>query len=168
MVSVNATSILSTLITANHVLHYHSEPRECLHILFCQNLSASAHLIYQHINELNVADASQTDPTRPRSFFERFIHSEIYKRFEDVNSVLHSHSPEVLPYTITDVPLKAVYHMPGFLGDHGVPNFDIAEFYEPGDQQDLLVSNPRLGAAPSQHLQCQLKNKFVPRSPALL
>ena len=32
---------------------------------------------------------------------ERFIHGEIYKVRPDVNSVVHSHSPTVVPFTVT-------------------------------------------------------------------
>jgi HCOMODA/2-hydroxy-3-carboxy-muconic semialdehyde decarboxylase len=31
------------------------------------------------------------------SFLERFIHGEIYKARPDINSVVHSHSPSVIP-----------------------------------------------------------------------
>lgn len=101
----------------------------------------------EDINELNIVDASQINSTRPRSFVERFIHSEILKRFENFNCVVHSYSPQVFPYTITDVPFKAVYHMPGFLGNQGVPNFDIAQFYGSSNRQDLLVIDTMPGAA---------------------
>jgi ribulose-5-phosphate 4-epimerase/fuculose-1-phosphate aldolase len=97
--------------------------------------------------ELNIADASPVNPNSPGSFVERFIHSEVLKRFDDVSSAVHSHSQQVLAYTITDVPFKAVYHMAGFLGNEGISNFDIAEFYEPADSQDLLVRNTELGAS---------------------
>ncbi len=47
------------------------------------------------------------DDGRP-IYSERFIHSEIYKAREDVNSVVHSHSPTVVPFTVTQVPLKPI------------------------------------------------------------
>jgi hypothetical protein len=47
---------------------------------------------------------------------ERYIHSEIYKRFSDVNSVMHSHSADVFLYTVSEVPLKPVAQIVGFLG----------------------------------------------------
>jgi HCOMODA/2-hydroxy-3-carboxy-muconic semialdehyde decarboxylase len=38
---------------------------------------------------------------RDRSIYsERFIHSEIYKARPDVNAVLHSHSPTVIPFSV--------------------------------------------------------------------
>src|SRR6202165_4421938 len=36
-------------------------------------------------------------------FLERFIHSEIYKTRPDVMSVVHTHSPGVVPFTVSQV-----------------------------------------------------------------
>jgi len=66
--------------------------------------------------EYYVEDASPVDPNAPNGYVERFIHSEILKRFPDVNSVIHSHAPDVLPYAVSGVPFKPVFHMAGFLG----------------------------------------------------
>lgn len=48
-----------------------------------------------------VEDASPVDPASSKGYVERFIHSEIYRKYPDVQSVVHSHAPSVLPYTIT-------------------------------------------------------------------
>src|SRR6266852_3193301 len=40
-----------------------------------------------------------TDP-RP-VYSERFIHSELYRARPDVNAVVHSHSPTVVPFSVT-------------------------------------------------------------------
>jgi 3-hydroxy-2-methylpyridine-4,5-dicarboxylate 4-decarboxylase len=82
-------------------------------------------------------DGVATDP-RP-SYLERFIHSEIYKLRPDVNSVLHTHSPAVLPYCFVDQPLRPVTHMGAFLGAT-VPVFEISEKH--GDATDLFGNNP--------------------------
>ena len=37
---------------------------------------------------------------------ERFIHGEIYKARPDVNAVVHSHSPTVVPFTVTRAKLR--------------------------------------------------------------
>src|ERR1700719_555250 len=39
-------------------------------------------------------------------YSERFIHSEVYKARPDVNAVVHSHSPTVVPFSVTQVPLR--------------------------------------------------------------
>ncbi|KAK5628533.1 hypothetical protein RRF57_004248 [Xylaria bambusicola] len=100
----------------------------------------------EDIIEFLIEDASPVDPNAPKPVMERHIHSEIYKRFSGINSVVHSHSPAVLPYAISNVPLKAAIHMAGFLGEE-VPVFDISQYYNHNDTRDLLVTNVRLGAA---------------------
>ena len=51
--------------------------------------------------EYKVADASAVDVDAPPGYVERYIHSEIYKRFPGVNSVIHSHASAIIPYSIT-------------------------------------------------------------------
>ena len=77
------------------------------------------------------------------TYAERFIHSEIYRRRPDVKAIVHSHSPAVIPFGVTPVPLKPIFHMSGFLGT-GVPIFEIRD--TAGDT-DMLVRSPALGVA---------------------
>ena len=58
------------------------------------------------------------------SFLERFIHGEIYKMRPDVNAVVHSHSPSVIPFGLVKNQMKAMFHNAAFLAT-GVPIFDI-------------------------------------------
>jgi HCOMODA/2-hydroxy-3-carboxy-muconic semialdehyde decarboxylase len=78
-----------------------------------------------------------------RVYLERFIHGEIYRARPDVGAIVHSHSPSVIPFGVTGVPLRPVFHMSGFLGG-GAALFDIRGVA--GDT-DMLVSDSRLGAA---------------------
>jgi ribulose-5-phosphate 4-epimerase/fuculose-1-phosphate aldolase len=78
-----------------------------------------------------------------RLFLERFIHGEAYRARPDVNAVVHSHSPTVIPFTVTDEPLRAVSHIASFLA-HGCPCFEIRDV---GLTQGLLVTNSKQGAA---------------------
>jgi HCOMODA/2-hydroxy-3-carboxy-muconic semialdehyde decarboxylase len=79
---------------------------------------------------------------RGRSLYsERFIHGEIYKARPDVLAVVHNHAPALIPFGITGVPLRPVYHMSSFVGA-GVPTFDIRRV---GGATDMLVSTPALG-----------------------
>ena len=77
------------------------------------------------------------------SFLERFIHGEIYKTRADVMSVVHSHSPSVIPFGLVDTKMKAMFHNAGFIAA-GVPVFDIHEKF---GATDLLVSNGAKGVA---------------------
>jgi ribulose-5-phosphate 4-epimerase/fuculose-1-phosphate aldolase len=94
----------------------------------------------------NVSDASPVDPSSPPGYSERCIHSEIYKKYPEINSACHSHSDAVVPYTVSGVPLMACYHMAGFLG-RGVKCWDIGTVYQEGDKKDMLVRDTRLGAS---------------------
>ena len=78
-----------------------------------------------------------------RPYLERFIHSEIYKARSDVNAVVHCHTPSLIPFADTDVPLRAMYHMAAFIAD-GVPVFDIRQA---AGMTDLLVRDAKLGRA---------------------
>jgi HCOMODA/2-hydroxy-3-carboxy-muconic semialdehyde decarboxylase len=77
-------------------------------------------------------------------YLERFIHGEIYRARPDVMSVVHSHSPSVIPFGVTGKSLKPIYHMSGFLAS-GVPIFEIRD--GAGDGTDMLISDRKLGAA---------------------
>src|SRR5436853_2614178 len=57
--------------------------------------------------------------------------------------MLHSHSPAVIPFGVSDVPLKPVFHLAAFLYD-GVPVFEISQFTDDGE---MLIRDARLGDA---------------------
>jgi ribulose-5-phosphate 4-epimerase/fuculose-1-phosphate aldolase len=76
-------------------------------------------------------------------FFERFIHGEIYRARPDVNAVVHSHSPAVIPFSVTGQPMRPLYHMSSFLYP-GVPVFEIRDT---GGMTDMLIGNRELGRA---------------------
>jgi HCOMODA/2-hydroxy-3-carboxy-muconic semialdehyde decarboxylase len=74
---------------------------------------------------------------------ERFIHGEIYKFRPEVNSVVHSHSPSVIPFGLVETRMQAMFHMAAFLAG-GVPVFDIREKF---GTTDILVSDTDKGVA---------------------
>jgi ribulose-5-phosphate 4-epimerase/fuculose-1-phosphate aldolase len=77
------------------------------------------------------------------SFLERFIHGAVYKARPDVNSVVHSHSPAVIPFGVSQVPLRALFTNAGFLAA-GVPVFEIRKY---AGMTNLLIHEIALGAA---------------------
>ncbi len=77
------------------------------------------------------------------SFLERFIHGEVYKARPDVVSVVHSHSPSVIPFGLTDAGMRAMFHNAAFLAQE-IPVFDISEKF---GATDMLVSDPEKGVA---------------------
>src|SRR3981081_1564267 len=88
-------------------------------------------------------DSNPVDQRGRSMFLERFIHGEIYKARPDVNAVIHSHSPGVIPFGVTNVPMRPVFHTAAFLAV-GVPVFEIRDA---GGVTKLLVRNGALGKA---------------------
>ena len=86
-------------------------------------------------------DSRPMDPRGRDSVLERFIHGEIYKSRPDVMAVVHNHSPSVVPFSVTGVPMRALFHMAAFIGE-GLPNFEIRDVRK---GTDLLVKDPQLG-----------------------
>lgn len=84
-----------------------------------------------------------TNDTR-RAYLERYIHASIYRLRPDVGAVVHSHSLNVVPYSVVNNPLRPVMHMAGFLRG-GTPVFEIRE--ESGNTTDLLIRNNKQGDA---------------------
>ena len=66
----------------------------------------------------------------------------------DVASVVHSHSPSVIPFGLVETPMRAMYHNADFLAE-GVPVFDIAEEF---GATDMLVGSWQKGAALARSL----------------
>jgi ribulose-5-phosphate 4-epimerase/fuculose-1-phosphate aldolase len=88
-------------------------------------------------------DGAAIDAPGQRLYLERFIHSGIYRARPDVQAIVHSHSPSVIPFGVTQQPLRPIFHMCGFLGE-GTALFEIRDVA--GDT-DLLIANGALGTA---------------------
>ena len=86
-------------------------------------------------------DSRALDAGNRESVLERFIHGEIYRARPEVMCVVHNHSPSVVPFSVTDVPMRALYHMAAFIGE-GLPNFEIRTVRK---GTDLLIRDAALG-----------------------
>jgi ribulose-5-phosphate 4-epimerase/fuculose-1-phosphate aldolase len=84
-----------------------------------------------------------TDAKGRTPYKERFIHSEIYRARADVNAVVHCHTPSLIPFADSTVPLRPMYHQSAFLAA-GVPVFDIRQA---AGMTNMLVETAPLGAA---------------------
>ncbi|MBY5775160.1 class II aldolase/adducin family protein [Rhizobium leguminosarum] len=80
-----------------------------------------------------------SDDRKP--FLERFIHATLYEKRSDVNSVVHSHSRSVIPFSITPTRLRPVVHSCATIG-HDVPVWDAQTTF--GDT-NLLISTVAMG-----------------------
>lgn len=95
----------------------------------------------------DLASAALEGDTRP-GYLERFIHGEIYARRADVQAVVHSHAPAVVPFAASSVAMRPIYHMSGFLA-RGTPVFEMRKRF--GDT-DLLIRTAPQGAALAESL----------------
>jgi len=97
-------------------------------------------------------DGEAVDPNPPALYTERYIHSEIYKAHPGVVAVVHSHSPAVIPFGVTNARLRPIFHLPSFLalGSSGVPVFEIRD--TGGTATDMLIRSRELGAALARSL----------------
>jgi HCOMODA/2-hydroxy-3-carboxy-muconic semialdehyde decarboxylase len=88
-------------------------------------------------------DSKPVKPTDIRLYGERVIHGEIYKARPDVNAVCHHHAASILPFCVSGVELKPVYHLGATLGSK-VPFWDSRDEF--GDTT-LIVAKPEEGTS---------------------
>lgn len=86
-------------------------------------------------------DGEPVGGDRRKPYAERHIHGAIYEARPDVGSVVHNHSPAVIPFGVTRAPLRPLMHVAGMIGP-AVPVWDIADRF--GDTT-LLVTNMTQG-----------------------
>ena len=142
--------VFEELVTATKILvhegimdvfgHISARDPEDPNFFFLPQKLAPALVTFDEIQRLTL-DGETTD-NRP-SYLERYIHSEIYKARPDVQCVLHTHSPAVLPYCFVDTPLRPVTHMGAFMGE-SVPVYEIRD--KLGDETDLFGGSPSVCA----------------------
>ena len=96
------------------------------------------------------ADSNPVDPRGRASVLERFIHGEVYRAHPNVKAIVHSHSPGVVPFSVTNVPLQPLYHMASFLWV-GVPVWDSRDAHDPASA-GMLVQNAALGKSLASRL----------------
>lgn len=94
----------------------------------------------ERVMELD-ADSNSVGACDARPSIERFIHGEIYRTRPDVLAVVHTHAPPLIPFGVSEAPLRPLYHMCGFL-DEGVPVFDIRREF---GVTNMLVMSHELG-----------------------
>jgi len=145
-------ALVDKLVLANRILYRHGvvdgfghpsvrHDKSAEHFLLARNI-APAMVKREDILTFDL-DGTAVDAAGRRVYLERFIHSEIYRARPDVNAVVHSHSPSVIPFGVTGQPLRPIFHMSGFLGE-GAALFEIRDVA--GDT-DMLISDRKLGGA---------------------
>ena len=149
--------LIEDLVAANRILYQEGIVDGFGHVSVRHNLDPSRFLLSRSLapDLVTVEDLIEYDlegvPLNLAGrdqYSERFIHAEIYKARPDVQSVVHNHSPSVVPFGVSSVPLRPVYHMAAFIGE-GIPVFDLRE---PIGITDMLISGPERGRALAETL----------------
>jgi HCOMODA/2-hydroxy-3-carboxy-muconic semialdehyde decarboxylase len=146
------SALIEDLVAANRILAALEVVDGYGHVSVRHNKDPNRYLIARSIAPEAVTandvlelglDSKPVDGSDARMYLERFIHGEIYKVRPEVKAVVHNHAAAVIPFGASNIPLRPIYHMAGFVG-RGVPIFDIRKIA--GDT-DMLVKTPALGAA---------------------
>jgi len=151
-------TLIDDLVAANRILAEHGVVDGYGHVSVRVPGKTDRYLLSRSVAPASVTaedimeydlDSNPVDQRGRGMYLERFIHGEIYRLRPDVQAVVHNHSPSVIPFGITPVPLKPVYHMCGFVGA-GVPIFEIRD--TAGAATDMLIRSNPLGKALAQVL----------------
>jgi ribulose-5-phosphate 4-epimerase/fuculose-1-phosphate aldolase len=86
-------------------------------------------------------DCNPIDQRGRVMYGERAIHGAIFQTRPDVASAVHNHAHEIIPYSVTKMPMRQVIHTAGGMGRE-VPVWDIRDDF--GDT-DMLVRNLNQG-----------------------
>lgn len=147
-------ALVDDLVAANHILVDQGVLDAFGHVSVRHDQDPSRFLLARNMapGQVTAADILQfahdgtpLDAGDRRVYLERFIHGAIYRARPDVMAVVHSHSPSVVPFSVSRrARLRPVCHMSGFLGA-GAPLFEIRD--TAGPASDLLIRDDRLGRA---------------------
>lgn len=149
-----SASLVEDLVVANHILFDQGVVDAFGHVSVRHDRHPGRFLLARNMAPAQVTaadivqfalDGEPLDAGDRRVYLERFIHGSIYRARPDVMAVVHSHSPSIVPFSVSRrTRLQPVCHMSGFLGA-GVPRFEIRDVA--GSASDLLVTDDRLGRA---------------------
>jgi len=150
-------ALLDDLVIANHILYHQGVVDGFGHVsarnpaqpdhFFMARAIAPGRVTRDDILAFD-ADAKPVKPDGPPVYAERFIHSEIYKARPDVMAVIHSHSPTVVPFSVTQVPLRPVVATASFLA----PSVPVFEIRKVAGTSNLLVTDVARGKALAETL----------------
>lgn len=152
------SEVLSDLVVANHILVNEGVLDGFGHIsvrdpsnperFFIARSMAPALVTLEDLVSVDL-DGVVHDAQGRHTYVERFIHSEIFRARPEVMSIIHSHSPAVIPFGVTGARLRPICHMSGFLGAV-TPVYEIR--HSAGETSDLLIRNQALGVSLAQCL----------------
>jgi len=155
-------TLIDDLVIANRILYHHSVVDGYGHVSFRHPsnpgtfwMAAAVSPGRVHADDIIELDLEGDQVARGgrHTYSERFIHSEIYRVRSDVQAVVHSHSPGVIPFGVTGTELRPIVHNAHFLHP-GVPLFDTRHIAE--------ATSPLVNSAPvGKQLAVALANNTV-------
>lgn len=152
MVELRQSSVFAELVVANHILFDQGVVDGFGHVSvrdpgdpasFLLSRSRAPALVESEDIRAYDFEGNPRRELDEKHYHERFIHAAIYAARPDVAAVVHSHSPAIIPFGTSDVPLRPIYHMSAFLGE-GAPVFEI---HDVAGDTDLLISSIDLARA---------------------
>ena len=143
-------ALLDELVIANHVLANEKVVDSFGHISvrnpensehYFLSCSRSPEIVCREdIMEFDL-EGNSVDGSTLRPYGERFIHGAVLESRPEIQSVVHNHSLSVIPFGVTNTPLKPIIHTGAAIG-RDIPIWDI---YDNFGDTDLLVRNMEQG-----------------------
>ena len=168
-------ALLRTYIHGCHIMHHHQVVDAYGHLsvrlspsvfLMCRYMAPALVASRDDLVIYSVDTGEALDASAPRGFSERYIHSEVNKAYPGVQAVIHSHSLDVVPFSLVPhQPLRACIHISGFLGT-AVPVWDATPSYyqaHPDAERSMLVNNTEMGASLAEALSPSENGDGLPR-----
>jgi 3-hydroxy-2-methylpyridine-4,5-dicarboxylate 4-decarboxylase len=91
-------------------------------------------------------DSNVLTDTVLRPYGERIIHGALLKARPEMNAVFHGHFAAIIPFSVTNTPIRPITHVGSFLYQ-GVPIYDS---YDPGAA--MLIKTKHEGERVAEHL----------------
>lgn len=142
-------ALLGDLVIANRILAHEGVLDDFGHVAvrhperpdrFFLSRSRSPELVTRDDLLEFTLDGEAVDPKGLRPYLESVLHGRIMAARPEVQATVHHHCPAVLPFTVTDVTLRPVFHMGSVLGGP-VPVWDSRDGF--GDTNMLIDDVPR-------------------------
>jgi HCOMODA/2-hydroxy-3-carboxy-muconic semialdehyde decarboxylase len=156
---VGPPGLIADLVTANHILYDQGVVDGFGHVsvrnpanperFFLSRARAPSMVEAADIMEFDLDGKPTGGPRDKPVFQELYIHAEVFRARPDVNGVVHSHSPAVVPFGVVKTPFRPVSQTGSFLCG-GVPNFDLRDDFP--DAPNLLVTSSAKGASLAKKL----------------
>ena len=140
------SSNLQDLVTANRILAHEGVVDAFGHVSFrhpgdpgrywLSRSRAPELVVAEDLMEFTLEGDPIDQQDRPM-YTERPIHGGIFQARPDVQAVVHNHSMAVIPYGVTNTPLRPILHLAALIGEQ-VPVWDIRDAF--GDTNMLVTT----------------------------